>query len=94
MHINPLLVIVLQRMRDLCKKPLIINSGYRCEKHNAAEGGVYNSYHLRGKAADVATPPGLTPEKLAEFAEQAGADGIGIYPWGVHVDVRGYAARW
>lgn len=88
------LVGVLQRMRDLCGKPLIINSGYRCRKHNAAEGGVDGSYHTLGAAADVATPPGLTPEKLAEYAEQAGADGIGIYTWGVHVDVRGYAARW
>lgn len=81
-------------MRNYCGKPLIINSGYRCEKHNAAEGGVDNSYHTKGMAADVATPPGLTPEKLAGYAEQAGADGIGVYPWGVHVDVRGYAARW
>ena len=85
---------ILEKMRTKCGEPLIINSGYRCETHNANIGGAKNSYHTLGDAADVATPLGITPEKLAEYAEQAGADGIGIYPWGVHVDVRGYAARW
>lgn len=30
-----------------------INSGCRCEKRNAAVGGVNNSYHVQGKAADL-----------------------------------------
>ncbi len=81
-------------MRQLCGKPLVINSGYRCPNHNANVGGEKNSYHLVGEAADVAAPPGISPEELALIAEKAGADGIGIYPWGVHVDVRGYSARW
>lgn len=88
------LVIILEKMRCKCGKPLIINSGYRCNQHNANIGGAKNSYHTLGDAADVAAPPGTSPEELALIAEKAGADGIGIYPWGVHVDVRGYSARW
>ena len=80
--VNPRLVQVLERMRQLCGSPLELSCAYRCPKH------VY------GIAADVQTPPGLTPEELLRVAEQAGADGIGLYTWGVHVDVRGYAARW
>ena len=33
--------------------PVTISSGIRCPKHNAAEGGVSNSYHLQGRAADI-----------------------------------------
>jgi hypothetical protein len=34
-------------------KPIKISSGYRCEKLNKAVGGVYNSQHLKGQAADI-----------------------------------------
>ncbi|WP_349213696.1 D-Ala-D-Ala carboxypeptidase family metallohydrolase [Phascolarctobacterium faecium] len=92
--VNPRLVQVLERMRQLCGSPLELSCAYRCPNHNAEVGGVWNSQHVYGIAADVQTPPGLTPEELLRVAEQAGADGIGLYTWGVHVDVRGYAARW
>ena len=32
---------------------MYISSGYRCEKLNKAVGGVYNSQHLKGQAADI-----------------------------------------
>ena len=92
--INPRLVQVLERMRQKCGKPLTISSGYRCPEHNVAEGGVWNSQHVYGNAADVLTPEGMTVDELFAAAEMSGADGIGVYDWGVHVDVRGYAARW
>lgn len=37
---------------------------------------------------------GVMLQSLYDAAVTAGADGIGIYSWGVHVDVRGYPARW
>ena len=37
-------------------KSMIITSGLRCTKHNAAVGGVYNSRHLTGKAMDFYIP--------------------------------------
>ena len=93
-NINPRLVEVLENLRQLCGSPLELSCAYRCPEHNANVGGVSNSQHVFGIAADVQTPEGLTPEQLYVLAERAGADGIGLYEWGVHVDVRGYPARW
>ena len=88
------LVDVLENMRQFLGVPLEINSGYRCPAHNLSVGGVWNSQHTKGTAADVALPEGMDAEYLAVVAEKFGADGIGVYDWGVHVDVRGYKSRW
>lgn len=37
--------------------PLHISSAYRCPALNFKVGGVYNSYHLTGNAADIIVPP-------------------------------------
>lgn len=92
--INPWLVQVLERMRAIIGKPLVLSCGYRCPTHNAEVGGVSNSQHIYGTAADVQTPEGMTPIELFELAQDCGADGVGLYDWGVHVDVRGYKATW
>lgn len=44
---------VLQPIRDKYNKPIIISSGYRCEELNAKVGGVSNSAHKYGLAADL-----------------------------------------
>lgn len=44
---------VLQPLRDAIGRPVYINSGYRSKSLNAWVGGVPNSYHLRGLAADI-----------------------------------------
>lgn len=93
----PELVTKLEKFRELCgNKPVHINSACRCAKHNASKpvGGAKNSQHVKGTAADVKLIPGLSVDKMAALAEQAGFDGIGKYGWGVHVDVRGFKARW
>ncbi len=66
-----------------------------CPEHNAEVGGVSNSQHVLGTAADI-TYDGIDVDYLAQVAEECGADGIGKYYHQdfVHVDVRGYAARW
>jgi len=85
--------------------PIHLGSAFRCTRHNES---IVNpktkkrlsspfSQHLVGTAGDPHTPEGLTVELFAEFAEQVPqfyTGGIGIYPWGLHVDVRGYKARW
>lgn len=45
---------VLQPIRDLYGKPMIIDSGFRCPALNKAVGGVNTSQHLYGEAADIA----------------------------------------
>lgn len=44
---------VLQPLRNIYQKPIIISSGYRCAALNKIVGGVANSYHLQGNAADI-----------------------------------------
>ena len=53
-----LAVEVLQPIRDAWGQPIVVTSGYRCPKLNAAVGGVKGSQHLLGQAADIkATNP-------------------------------------
>lgn len=44
---------VLDPLRRLYGKPIIITSGYRCQKLNDLVGGVSNSWHTKGNAADI-----------------------------------------
>lgn len=89
----------LQVLRDYVAKPIKISSGYRSPEHNKSVGGVANSQHVKGKAADIKID-GMTPAQVADTIEsfiQAGKmkqGGIGIYPNFVHYDTRGKKARW
>ena len=93
--IDKRLVDLLDAIRERLGVPIYITSGYRCEAHNEEVGGVSNSYHTQGVAADI-TYDGINVDYLAQVAEECGADGIGRYynQDFVHVDVRGWAARW
>lgn len=44
---------VLDPLRQAYGKPIKVNSGYRSKALNKAVGGVSNSQHLEGKAADI-----------------------------------------
>ena len=44
---------VLQPLRDAMNEPIKIGSGYRCSRLNQAVGGVSNSQHVKGQAADL-----------------------------------------
>lgn len=44
---------VLQPLRDAMGEPIKIGSGYRCPQLNKAVGGVPNSQHTDGQAADL-----------------------------------------
>ena len=66
-------------------------SGVRCPRHNADVGGVANSLHLTGNAADLHSS--RSPEEMARIAEEVmGNTGeIGIYSWGIHVGIGKYS---
>ena len=68
-------------------------SGIRCPEHNAEVGGVANSEHLYGRAADLHSA--ASPAKMKAVAEEVlgNTGGIGLYDWGIHVDVGKYS-RW
>lgn len=44
---------VLDPLRRIHQQPIIITSGYRCAQLNKAVGGVANSWHTKGNAADI-----------------------------------------
>lgn len=96
-RIHPHLILGLQMLRDLLGKPVVVTSAFRCPAHNAKVGGVPNSYHTQGFAADIYVL-GLTPYELAGQAARVPMflnGGIGIYPKRgfIHVDV-GLKRRW
>lgn len=44
---------ILQPLRKVYGKPIIVNSGFRSAALNAAIGGARNSQHMLGQAADI-----------------------------------------
>ena len=44
---------VLDPLRRIYGQPIRITSGYRCDKLNKLVGGVANSWHTKGNAADI-----------------------------------------
>lgn len=93
--IDTKLVDILQSVRDYFGRPVTVNSGYRTPSHNRAVGGVSNSQHLKGTAADI-TVSGVEPEDVAEYIEyiMPSMGGIGLYNNFVHVDIRSNRSRW
>lgn len=53
---------VLEPLREHFGIPVVICSGYRCPQLNKAVGGVPNSQHLKGEAADIVLPHSLSSQ--------------------------------
>jgi hypothetical protein len=49
-----------------------VTSTYRSVAHNRAVGGVPNSFHLSGRAIDIARRPGVNHAMIAEAYRRAG----------------------
>lgn len=83
-EIDPVLIAKLEMLRYYMQAPIYINSGYRCDKHNKAVGGVEKSLHLRGKAADIRANDMV---KLGYFSKIVFRNaGFGVYSSFYHVD--------
>ena len=52
-NLNRLATTILDPVRKVYGKPIKVSSGFRCTLLNSAVGGVDNSQHLRGLAADL-----------------------------------------
>lgn len=87
--INPDLVDALQLLRDRIGTPLIINSGFRCIKHNTeTPEAAHDSQHCLGLAADVALPIGVSIDTFLNLARSIYAfSGIGIGISFLHLDI-------
>ena len=94
-HVKPRLIELLEELRSaLGDNPIHVNSGYRCPKHNEEVGGVANSQHVFGNAADI-TIPTVGYHRTRKVVESMDFDGVGLYPplpndtaWFIHVDIR------
>ena len=71
-NLERLITNLLDPIRELWGKPLIVNSGYRSTQLNNAVGGVSTSNHLKGEAADITTGSKDGNLKLFEMIRQSG----------------------
>ena len=82
---------VLEPAREKLGGPIIVNSGYRCVRYNRDVGGVANSQHLRGEAADIRCEDN---NRLAKIIVEAGRfDQLIIYPTFIHVSFKRLGAN-
>ena len=94
--LHPKLLGKLVKLRNVLERPVYITSGYRCPKYNYQIGGVVNSYHLIGLAADIKVKD-ISLIDLLEICEEIGFPGIGFYEKKnfLHLDVRSTKrSRW
>ncbi|MBQ1411841.1 MAG: DUF882 domain-containing protein [Clostridia bacterium] len=93
--IDDRLVTLLENIRERFGKPVRINSAYRTAKYNARIGGVSNSYHVKGMAADIVVQD-ISPKRVAQYAETLNCGGIGWYEHKkfVHIDTRPKRVCW
>lgn len=89
-NVNPRLLELLDQLRENVGGPLSLSCAYRCPSHNEAVGGVANSQHRLGNAADVLCPDWLSMGEFKWYCEQLPFDGIGVYYGSqfIHCDVR------
>ena len=85
-EVFPGLIDALEELRSRVNEPIIIVSGVRCKAHNLYVGGVPNSAHLRGKAADIRISSSAQRYKFLKAAFGLFRR-IGIYRGFIHVDV-------
>ena len=62
-NIKALVLNVLDPLRAMIARPIIITSGYRSQRVNELVGGSKTSQHLLGKAADIHVQ-GYTPQQM------------------------------
>lgn len=91
--IDPMLVAKLECLRaSIGNRPIFVNSGYRCPKHNKSVGGAEKSLHMQGKAADIRVS--LDMAELGKMSDRIfKVGGMGIYKTFIHVDT-GPTRRW
>ena len=85
-NIEALVAEVLDPVRIAYGKPIYVNSGYRCEKHNKAVGGVLRSQHLVGQAADIRCDDNAALARI--IVSQGKFDQLIFYPTFLHVSYK------
>ena len=77
---------MLDNARHYAGVPFKINSGYRTRAHNRKVGGVADSSHMRGFAADIACTESRQRAYILGGLFEAGFNRIGIGQTFIHAD--------
>ena len=85
---DPALLYALEAARAHFRRPIRVNSAYRCLKHNAKVGGAPNSMHRTGRAADIRIQ-GIDPAAVFSYFDATFGFivGLGAHKSFTHVDV-------
>ncbi len=86
-ELSPDLLARLDQARVTAGIPFNINSGYRCEAHNAEVGGKPTSSHLGGFAVDISADNSPARAAILNGLIAAGFERIGIAKTFIHVDM-------
>lgn len=91
-NLDFLMVMILDPIREAVKMPIKVNSGYRCPRLNEIIGGVPNSQHLKGEAADITTDSNLDNQRILRYIQDSGLvfDQVIVYPHYsfIHISVK------
>lgn len=85
---DPVLLSMLDRLRDDLGSALVITSGLRCPYWNAREGGQPDSGHLVGTEADLSCPSSAYRFRLLGVIFRSNVPRVGIGADFIHVGIR------
>lgn len=85
--LNQRLVVLLDQMRGLAGIPVTITCGFRSPDKNVAIGGVADSAHESGLAADIRCADSVSRFSYVEAALSVGFKRIEIADKHIHVDI-------
>lgn len=93
--VDPQSLMMLQELRDLWGKPLVLSSAYRCKNHKEEKKKVKAGTHNRGIAFDIKTTP-AEQVQLIPLAISLGFKGFGLGKTFLHIDAReqDYISAW
>jgi len=97
-NVAPRLLSLAEKVRDILKVPMIVTSCCRCPEHNKEVGGSPASKHIctqsqPARAMDFKpknTPPIVAYNAIVKAYRDGRLNelgGIGLYDWGIHIDI-------
>ena len=84
----------LDKLRELCGFPLVVNCFYRSKEWDKAHGRSGTSFHCSGRAADIRCLDSSKRFSILLHAPMCGLNGIGVYKRFIHVDDRNSGTCW